>query len=114
MKAKLIALLFLVGSVAFAAPRVVVGVGVGPAYGYSLRRLLFRMSRPRPFIGAPAPITALAGLDHATMVRAFTDADITAGAFTAVIGGANYTGRRPSKASCSNARMPSRVMGRGL
>jgi len=35
MKTKLIALLFLVGSVAFAAPRVVVGVGVGvgPAYG---------------------------------------------------------------------------------
>ena len=43
MKTKLLALLFLVGSAAFAAPRVVVGVGVGgvgvgvgvaPAYGY--------------------------------------------------------------------------------
>ena len=36
MKTKLMALLFLVGSAAFAAPRVVVGVGVGvgPAYGY--------------------------------------------------------------------------------
>jgi hypothetical protein len=41
MKTKLLALLFLVGSVAFAAPRVAigvgvggVGVGVGPAYGY--------------------------------------------------------------------------------
>src|ERR1700678_951125 len=30
MKTKLLALLFLVGSAAFAAPRVVVGVGVGP------------------------------------------------------------------------------------
>jgi hypothetical protein len=36
MKTKLLALLFLVGSAAFAGPRIAVGVGigVGPAYGY--------------------------------------------------------------------------------
>jgi len=41
MKTKLLALLFLVGSAAFAAPRVAIGVGIGgvgvgvaPAYGY--------------------------------------------------------------------------------
>ena len=34
MKSKLLALLLLAGSAAFAAPRVVVGVGVAPAYGY--------------------------------------------------------------------------------
>jgi hypothetical protein len=55
MKTKLLALLFLVGSAAFAAPRVAigvgvggvgVGVGVGPAYGYYA---------PRPAYVAPAP-----------------------------------------------------------
>jgi hypothetical protein len=50
MKTKLIALLFLVGSAAFAAPRVVVGVGVGPAYGY--------YAAPAPVVPyvAPAPV----------------------------------------------------------
>src|ERR1700735_3094511 len=55
MKTKLLALLFLVGSAAFAAPRVAigvgvggvgVGVGVGPAYGYYA---------PPPAYVAPAP-----------------------------------------------------------
>jgi hypothetical protein len=48
MKTKLIALLFLVGSAAFAAPRVVVGVGVGPAYGV--------YAAPVPVYVAPAPV----------------------------------------------------------
>ena len=56
MKTKLLALLFLVGSAAFAAPRVAigvgvggvgVGVGVGPGYGYYA---------PRPAYVAPAPV----------------------------------------------------------
>jgi hypothetical protein len=51
MKSKLLALMFLVGSAAFAAPRVVVGVGVGvpPAYGYVA---------PAPVVPyvAPAPV----------------------------------------------------------
>ena len=34
MKTKLLALLFLVGSAAFAAPRFAIGVSVGPSYGY--------------------------------------------------------------------------------
>lgn len=34
MKTKLLALLLLAGSAAFAAPRVFFGFGVGPAYGY--------------------------------------------------------------------------------
>jgi hypothetical protein len=57
MKTKLLALLFLVGSAAFAAPRVAigvgvggvgVGVGVGPAYGYYA-------APPAPYV-APAPV----------------------------------------------------------
>src|ERR1700722_20974664 len=51
MKTKLLALLFLVGSAAFAAPRVAIGVGVGigPAYGYAA---------PAPAVAyvAPAPV----------------------------------------------------------
>jgi hypothetical protein len=34
VKTKLLALLFLIGSSAFAGPRFFVGFGVGPAYGY--------------------------------------------------------------------------------
>jgi hypothetical protein len=34
MKTKMLALLFLVGSSAFAGPRFFFGVGVGPGYGY--------------------------------------------------------------------------------
>lgn len=55
MKTKLLALLFLVGTAAFAAPRVVVGVGVGvgvaPAYGYYA-------APPPPAVPyvAPAPV----------------------------------------------------------
>jgi hypothetical protein len=56
MKTKLLALLFLVGSAAFAAPRVVVGVGagVGPAYGY------YAAPPPPPAVAyvAPAPYVA--------------------------------------------------------
>ena len=54
MKTKLLALMFLVGSAAFAAPRVVVGVGVGvapvaPAYGY------YAPAPPAVAYVAPAP-----------------------------------------------------------
>ena len=69
MKTKLLALLFLVGSAAFAAPRVVVGVGVGvaPAYGYdaplAARRCLCRPgARFTRLIGAPVLIMVLVGL----------------------------------------------------
>ena len=52
MKTKLLALLFLVGTAAFAAPRVAIGVGVGvaPAYGY--------YPAPAPVVPyvAPAPV----------------------------------------------------------
>ena len=60
MKTKLLALLFLVGSAAFAGPRVVVGVGVGvaPAYGYcsagarrSLRCARARLLGPNVYYG---------------------------------------------------------------
>src|ERR1700689_2471836 len=54
MKTKLLALLFLVGTAAFAAPRVVVGVGVGvgvaPAYGY------YAPPAPAAAYVAPAPV----------------------------------------------------------
>jgi hypothetical protein len=62
MKTKLLALLFLVGSVAFAGPRVAigvgvggvgVGVGVGPGYGY--------YAPPVPAIGYVAPVPAYWG-----------------------------------------------------
>jgi hypothetical protein len=54
MKTKLLALLFLVGYAAFAAPRVVVGVGVGvaPAYGYVAPAPVY--VPPAPYV-APAP-----------------------------------------------------------
>jgi hypothetical protein len=57
MKTKLLALLFLVGSAAFAGPRIAIGVGVGPigvgvapAYGY--------YAPPAPAVAyvAPAPV----------------------------------------------------------
>jgi len=49
-------------------------------------------------------------LVHAGLLHGTTDI-----AITAVIGGVNYCdGRRPSKASWSKTRMPSRVTGRGL
>ena len=52
MKTKLLALLFLVGSAAFAAPRVVVGVGVGRLasvleWARAMSRPLFLMLLPR-------------------------------------------------------------------
>ena len=46
MKTKLLALLFLVGTAAFAGPRFSIGVGFGPAYGY--------YAAPPP----PAPVVA--------------------------------------------------------
>ena len=48
MKTKLLALLFLVGSAAFAGPRIAIGVGVAPAYGY--------YAPPPPAYVAPAPV----------------------------------------------------------
>ena len=57
MKTKLLALLFLVGSAAFAGPRIAIGVGIGPigvgvapAYGY--------YAPPPPAVAyvAPAPV----------------------------------------------------------
>jgi hypothetical protein len=53
MKAKLLALMFLVGSVAFAAPRVVVGVGVGPAYGYVAPPVAVPYVAPAPVYWGP-------------------------------------------------------------
>jgi hypothetical protein len=49
MKTKLLALLFLVGSSAFAGPHVFFGVGVGPAYGY------YAAPPPAAAYVAPAP-----------------------------------------------------------
>ena len=51
MKSKLLALLLLAGSVAFAAPRVV--VGVAPAYGYVAPAAAYV---PPPVYVAPAPV----------------------------------------------------------
>ena len=114
MKTKLLALLFLVGSAAFAAPRVVVGVGVGvaPAYGYD--------APPPPAVAyvARAPVYpaywgARAYYGPRWVASAVLRTVVTTVA--AAIGAVSYcAGLRPSKASCSNARMPSRVMGRGL
>ena len=58
MKTKLLALLFLVGSAAFAAPRVVVGVGVGvapvaPAYGYVAPSVAVPYVAPAPVYWGP-------------------------------------------------------------
>ena len=92
MKTKLLALLFLVGSAAFAGPRVVVGVGVGvgPAYGYSappapaLLTLL-----PRRSMWGPTFTMVLAGLARAIMDRVTTDLASTAVVITAVTGAGN-------------------------
>jgi hypothetical protein len=65
MKTKLLALLFLVGSAAFAAPRVVVGVGLGPvgvgvgvgvapAYGYYAPPAIVQATGDRVPITVPA------------------------------------------------------------
>ncbi|MGP0072976.1 MAG: hypothetical protein ACLPWF_13710 [Bryobacteraceae bacterium] len=53
MKTKLLALLLLAGSAAFAAPRVVVGVGVAPAYGYVAPAPAYV---PPPVYLAPPPV----------------------------------------------------------
>ncbi len=47
MKSKLFILLLLAGTSLFAAPRVVIGVGVGPGYGYYA---------PPPVVYAPPPV----------------------------------------------------------
>jgi hypothetical protein len=47
MKTKLLILLMLAGTSLFAAPRVVIGVGVGPGYGYYA---------PPPVVYAPPPV----------------------------------------------------------
>ena len=73
----------------------------------TLRQRLL-MSRPRRFIGDRELTMDRVGLRHVT-----TDLATTA-AVMSVVGGGSYSGLRPWKASCNNARMPSRVMGRGL
>ena len=50
MKTKLLALLLLAGSAAFAAPRFFFGIGVGPAFGY--------YAPPPPVYAAPPPVYA--------------------------------------------------------
>ncbi len=52
MKVKLLALLLLVGSTVFAGPRVFVGVGFGPSYGY------YYAPPPPPPVYAYAPPVA--------------------------------------------------------
>jgi hypothetical protein len=87
-----------------------------------MSRPLFLMLLPRRFMAMAITVpvlttvpvmsvlvtTDVAITDVATMDAAITDVAGTVNSST------SYCGRFPSKASCSNARMPSRVMGRGL
>ena len=109
MKTKLLALLFLVGSAAFAAPRVVVGVGVGPvgvgvgvapAYGYYAPPApAAAYVAPAPSIGDLVRIMGRVGWRHATTGLVTTDVVTTVAVDVRKRSGDNYAGLRPSKAS---------------
>ena len=72
------------------------------------------MLRPRPSYVGPRAYYGLRWVGPRYYGRGYYGRGLMAAATTVVAGGGNYSGRRPSKASCSNARMPSRVIGRGL